>query len=454
MLFLCWLTFVASGVFQGRRCHWQSSVLLTEMQPYDVRTTTADAVMVCALSAMATSAAACANEPVGGLLIGVVVGSALSAKRVMLQFSPQSWAAVTVDLAMASTWLGALGTLLVFVSLVSARRVRLPWQHSTKLLPDQLPSAPRAAWRRVGARSYLIFSWVRVLLREGAKAPLRPSGLLPLWPSESVEGVMEVVQPLWDRMLRERAAQRPSGGGGGGGGGGDGGGGGGGGRGGHGGLRLVPIFAAVCGRSFGLMALCRLVGDMATLAQPICLQCFLAHFATSGDPTLLTGVGWGVLLVAMQLVAAVANNHMYFLGERIGLRCRGALSSLLYRKALRLSCAARRPLLGDVPLPTLSQWCAPSLPPSPLPAGAPRDGSSRPTATSATRPTRWPSTCGGSPTSHRTRTTPGRRCCRCFYPPSPPHSPFRCFYLSPPVGCSHPSPSSRRLPLHCGRSSS
>ena len=130
----CCVALQFAGVAQGVACAWDADQLLKEMQPYNVRRTTADSVLASALSAMAISAAACANEPLGGLAIGTVSGTALVVKRALLSHPAQSWEALTVDVATASAWLGATGALLVFVSLVAARRTRLPWRLSAKLL--------------------------------------------------------------------------------------------------------------------------------------------------------------------------------------------------------------------------------------------------------------------------------------------------------------------------------
>ncbi len=324
LLVLCWAAFLSAGYAEGRACQWSSLSLLQEMQPYNTEKTTADAVLVCALSAVATTASACANEPIAGLLVGTFVGVALAVKRVLLRsHAPQSWSATTVDLSMASAWLGAAATLLVTISMVLARRSVLPWQLATKLLA---PRPSQIAWTRVGARSYLTFAWVRKLLRHAAEAPLRFGALLPLWPSESVEAVVAVVAPLWAAQLHEGGQGRTDG---------------------RATVQLSPIFRALCGRSFLYSAACRLLGDVATLCQPLCLQYFLRSFTAQyevryDDTALRTSAVWGVLLVCAQLVAALANNHMYFLGERVALRCRAGLSTLLYRKALCLSLAARR----------------------------------------------------------------------------------------------------------------
>ena len=79
----------------------------------------------------------------------------------------------------------------------------------------------------------------------------------------------------------------------------------------------------------------------AQLVKVFFLREFLAQYVQVAGAPAAVGLRWGGLLLLAGAVDTVAGNSMWFCGDRVGMRMRGALVCLLYRKGLTLSLAAR-----------------------------------------------------------------------------------------------------------------
>lgn len=156
---------------------------------------------------------------------------------------------------------------------------------------------------RANPVSKLLFNWVQPLLRVGFARPLQ----------------LEDVWELPDADLTDRCSEAVA-------------------RHYAGRTRLWRALNAALGRSFWTAGLILRPAYLAALiAQVFLLRAIVRAVEQPDSATVLEGVLLAVGLAAVTAVSSVFVNNLFFWGVRCGLRARGALTVMLFRKCTRLS---------------------------------------------------------------------------------------------------------------------
>ncbi|KAL7754223.1 hypothetical protein RI367_000204 [Sorochytrium milnesiophthora] len=110
--------------------------------------------------------------------------------------------------------------------------------------------------------------------------------------------------------------------------------------------RVTRVLLRSFGRQWYFSAVCKLLGDAATMMAPLAIHNllqFIDDYVSADDPPHLKhGLLLVTLLFVLQAVGALATHTFWFHAQMAGLKARTALTSAAYAKALRLSNGARQ----------------------------------------------------------------------------------------------------------------
>ncbi|XP_017083873.2 probable multidrug resistance-associated protein lethal(2)03659 [Drosophila eugracilis] len=176
---------------------------------------------------------------------------------------------------------------------------------------DELPENPR---ERSNPLSSLLFCFAMPVLFKGRKKTLEQKDLYRALKEHKSDSLGDQLCKAWDEQLTKNETP-------------------------HLGRALIKVF----GFRLFLTGMCLFAQEFLTkVTQPICLFGVMAYFA-GNDPDFTKAQLYAAGLIAGS-VFSVLIGHPYMLGLlHLGMKMRVALSSLIYRKALRLS----RTALGD-----------------------------------------------------------------------------------------------------------
>jgi ATP-binding cassette subfamily C (CFTR/MRP) protein 1 len=170
-----------------------------------------------------------------------------------------------------------------------------------------------------GFFNQLTFSWMGSLMRVGYRRPLEMDDIWLVNPDRSIDVLADRLQANFDR----RAAKNDK----------------------H---ALMWAIFETFKFEFILGGLCSLGSSILQVVTPFVLK-YLIQFATDayladrGGPPVSKGRGWGLVvgITVMQICQSMCTNHYIYRGFIMGGQARGALITLIFEKAMRISGRAK-----------------------------------------------------------------------------------------------------------------
>ena len=189
-----------------------------------------------------------------------------------------------------------------------------PSTSRARLLAAPNMSSHRAR-HRIGPLSLVFFGWLLPLLCTAQHKQLSEEDLLPLWWRDNVARNAAAATRLW-------AERRGS---------------------------FKHVFYKTCGGQFILAGAFRILSDACSLGQPLLMRLFLRDFVQDPNAPWWLGAAYGGGLVVGSIGSGIFDVASRFIGTRLAIRVETILKTLMFRKALSLSCASRGAFgVGDV----------------------------------------------------------------------------------------------------------
>ena len=203
-------------------------------------------------------------------------------------------------------------------------------------------SAQSSRWRRnpeqqAGCCSALFMSWLFPLLRQGRRAKLGPEDLYPLMPSEQAQPIAERFQQEWDSRTGSWSGQP--------------------------GKRMVACLWSMEGRTYAVMFVVKMCGDLMRFVTPLIMQQVITwvedHDATpplfaAAIPAQYRGYMYVALMTLATVCQSLCYSTSFFKGFRLGTHVRTAVTVAVYRKSLLQVVSARSEVSTGSEWPALS----------------------------------------------------------------------------------------------------
>ncbi|KAL7754197.1 hypothetical protein RI367_000178 [Sorochytrium milnesiophthora] len=168
--------------------------------------------------------------------------------------------------------------------------------------------------------------WLTPLIRAGYRRPLEMENLPALSPEYTASRVHHELKQCWLKELKKAWRKSVRGGQ-------------------HAHPHLARALVRAFGRQWYISAVYKIIGDGANMATPLVIRSLIdliKDYASATPPSLSRGLGLAVLLFVLQVVASLATQAFWNSAQMAGLKARTALTSVVCRKTLHLSHAARQ----------------------------------------------------------------------------------------------------------------
>ncbi|KAI9340135.1 P-loop containing nucleoside triphosphate hydrolase protein [Zopfochytrium polystomum] len=179
--------------------------------------------------------------------------------------------------------------------------------------------------------SFLVFSWMNAIFLQGYRKPLGVEDLYPLAPRYHASGVADTFERLWKEakqahdswpangdLTAQKPPKKPT---------------------------VTGILVKMFGTGFFPIGLSKFIADCCNASSPLILQAlikFVADSAGINPPPIWTGLIYALAMFILNSTASIGVSFFFQRANAYGVSVRAALTAATYRKALRLSGAARQ----------------------------------------------------------------------------------------------------------------